>query len=153
LRKPCPHRGGGACDSSVLPKIRVQVIQHYRNRGAIAAGRSPWSVSVFLIIGRCTFSLSIFRVQFFLFFPRKSVLNKGIKITRYPLYSISRPFCIRTLPAEQSRRVRWLLLCDEMIRFFKSSESVPSSETIYRADTKMSDRTLSPVERLSGEMK
>jgi len=85
LRQPCPPLGAhGACDSSGLPKIRAEVIQHYRNRGAIAAGQSPWSVSVFLIIGRCTFLLFHVSYAIFLIFPSKSLLNTGVKITRLP---------------------------------------------------------------------
>jgi hypothetical protein len=63
-----PFGGGGACDSSVLPEIPIQVIQHYRNRGAIAAGRSPWSVSVFPVQSGCTFSHYILGMQFLPFF-------------------------------------------------------------------------------------
>ncbi len=44
MRQPYPVGGGGACDSSVLPEILIQVIQHNRNWGATAAGRSPSSV-------------------------------------------------------------------------------------------------------------
>ena len=42
-----PWGGGGACDFPVLPEIPVQVREHYRNRGAVAAGRSPGAFSVF----------------------------------------------------------------------------------------------------------
>jgi hypothetical protein len=41
-----PRRCGGACDSSVLPEVPIQVLQHYRKWGAIAAGESPWSVNI-----------------------------------------------------------------------------------------------------------
>ena len=81
---PAPIRGGGACDSSVLPKIRVQVLQNYRNRGAIAAERSPESQR-FSIVSRCTCSLSLFGRLVFLIFPCKSVLNIGVIITLYPI--------------------------------------------------------------------
>jgi hypothetical protein len=52
--------------------------------GAIAADRSPWSVSVFRLSADALFRFPFLIRQFFLFFHRKSVLNKGIKITLYP---------------------------------------------------------------------
>jgi hypothetical protein len=39
---PAPDGGGGSCDSVICT---VQVLRHYRNRGATAAGRSPGSVT------------------------------------------------------------------------------------------------------------
>ncbi|MFA4826175.1 MAG: hypothetical protein WC593_13565 [Methanoregula sp.] len=62
-----PIGGGGACDSPVLPKIPIQVMQHYRNRGAIAAGRSPLSVSLSAPKRISFFDLN-FRHVFFTFF-------------------------------------------------------------------------------------
>jgi len=62
---PAPIEGGGACD--LVPKIPIQVIQHYRNRGAIAAGRSPWSVSISAPKRIYFFALN-FRQVFFTFF-------------------------------------------------------------------------------------
>jgi len=50
-----PLGGGGACDASVLPVPEFSVfcapvIRHYRNRGASAAVRSPWSFPSFWMI-------------------------------------------------------------------------------------------------------
>jgi len=59
-----PQGDGGACDSPVVPKIRVQVIQNYRNRGAIGAGRSPWSVSVFRSSADALFRFPFFVCNF-----------------------------------------------------------------------------------------
>ena len=43
LRQPCPRWGRGRLRFRCISK-KVQVIRHYRNRGAAAAGRSPGSV-------------------------------------------------------------------------------------------------------------
>jgi len=76
---PAPIGGGGACDSSVLPKIPIQILQHYRNRGAIAAGRSPWSVSVFRSKADVLFRITFWVSFFYHFLPHKNFFDLGLK--------------------------------------------------------------------------
>ncbi len=89
---PCATRapigGGGACDSSVLPRIRFQVIQHYRNQEAIAAGQSPRSASVFLIIGKMHFFAFHFPYAIYHIFPSEICPEKRVKITLYPSFIV-----------------------------------------------------------------
>jgi hypothetical protein len=50
LRQPCPLLGAGAHAIHLYYRYNlILVIQRHRNRGAIVAGRSPWSVSTFLV--------------------------------------------------------------------------------------------------------
>ena len=78
LRQPCPLQGRGRVRFIRSKKNQGLGHKDYRNRGAIAAGRSPGSQR-FSIIGRCTFSLSIFGWRFLLLFRRRSFLNTGVK--------------------------------------------------------------------------
>jgi hypothetical protein len=55
----------------------------YRERGAIAAGRSPRSASVFRIPGIGTFSPCIFGMHLSDVFLRKSFLDSGLKIAYF----------------------------------------------------------------------
>jgi len=41
LRQPCPHWGRGRMQFLCITKIPIQVIQHHRNRGALAARVEP----------------------------------------------------------------------------------------------------------------
>jgi len=84
---PAPIGGGGACDSSVLPEIPIQVIQYYRKRGARVAGRSPGSVSVFRSNADVLFLITFWSCNFYHFSLSKSFLDPGAGIVHYPFFS------------------------------------------------------------------
>jgi hypothetical protein len=68
LRQPCPHCGRGRMRYSELPKIPIQVIQHYREPGRHSGGALAPGASVFSGPKRIPFFHCILDMQFLRFF-------------------------------------------------------------------------------------
>jgi len=74
--------GAGALAIPLSPKITVQIIKHYRNPGARATERSPWSVAFFDHRQVHFFALHFWKAIFLVF---RSKILPELKGWNYPL--------------------------------------------------------------------